>query len=238
MADHVQLAQLIATRLCHDLAGPVGAVAAGVELIGDDPAAVDAETLALIGNSSAAASRKLKFLRTAFGTPASASPAALGEAHATVAGYLTATAGPGGPPELNWPSRADLSAAQDRIGPGMLQVLFNLLILALESVPRCHRLSVEVDAQTPRLRVAASSTASRDVPDRAGAPRSDIAAVVATPDAALPSARTAQALYAVAAARALGGRLALAPADGGLAAEFAPDLAAGAGSGIALKSGG
>ncbi len=66
MSDtELELAQLLCTRLCHDLAGPVGAVAAGVELIGGDPAQADLETLGLIGNSSAAASLKLKFMRAA-----------------------------------------------------------------------------------------------------------------------------------------------------------------------------
>ena len=68
--DPLLLAQLLCTRLCHDLAGPVGAVAAGVELTAGDPSQVDAETLGLIGNSSAAATRKLKFLRAALGVPA------------------------------------------------------------------------------------------------------------------------------------------------------------------------
>ena len=33
----LELAQSLCTRLCHDLARPVGAVAAGVEPIGGDP---------------------------------------------------------------------------------------------------------------------------------------------------------------------------------------------------------
>jgi len=31
----MQLAELMAARLCHDLVGPIGAVAKGVELLGD-----------------------------------------------------------------------------------------------------------------------------------------------------------------------------------------------------------
>jgi histidine phosphotransferase ChpT len=232
MADDVQLAQLIATRLCHDLAGPVGAVAAGVELVGDDPAAADAETLALIGASSAAASRKLKFLRTAFGTPATASLGALADAQAAVAGYLAATAGPAGAPALAWPAKAELARAQERIGPGALQMLFNLVILALESLPRCARLDAEINADGGRLRV---SVQGPHPSGSAGATplRNDIVAVVADPVAALPSARSAQALYAVAVARVLGGTLTLAPTATGLSAVFE----AAAGPEAALKSG-
>lgn len=86
----LELAQLLCTRLCHDLAGPVGAAAAGVELIGGDLTQVDAETLGLIGNSSSAASLKLKFMRTALGVSGSAS----GDPKALLDGYLDAVAGP------------------------------------------------------------------------------------------------------------------------------------------------
>ena len=95
--DPLLLAQLLCTRLCHDLAGPVGAVAAGVELAAGDPSQVDAETLDLIGNSSVAASRKLKFLRTALGVPGAAS-SVLGDLSTLIEGYLSATAGRGGDP--------------------------------------------------------------------------------------------------------------------------------------------
>ena len=37
----LELAQLLCTRLCHDLAGSIGAVAAGVELIGGDHTQID-----------------------------------------------------------------------------------------------------------------------------------------------------------------------------------------------------
>ncbi|MGB1876763.1 MAG: hypothetical protein ACPHGY_07545, partial [Rhodospirillaceae bacterium] len=67
MFNELQLAQLLCTRLCHDLAGPVGAISAGVELMGTDPELIDDETMSLLSGSAEAAGRKLKFLRVAFG---------------------------------------------------------------------------------------------------------------------------------------------------------------------------
>ena len=103
----LELARLLCTRLCHDLAGPVGAVSAGVELIGDDPSQVDEETLALIGDSSTAASRKLRFLRAALGVANGSAD----EVEELLNGYLGAMAGMGGKVEVSWPAPAVLSVA-------------------------------------------------------------------------------------------------------------------------------
>jgi len=61
----LKVAQLLASRLCHDLVGPIGAINAGLELmedgyagnlggsVGDDPAARD-----LLANSAGVATRR------------------------------------------------------------------------------------------------------------------------------------------------------------------------------------
>lgn len=68
--EALTLAEQLCARLCHDLAGPVGAVATGAELLEEEgPAApLDSEALGLLTASAAAAGQKLKFLRQAFGT--------------------------------------------------------------------------------------------------------------------------------------------------------------------------
>ncbi len=68
--EALALAEQLCARLCHDLAGPVGAVATGAELLEEEgPAApLDSEALGLLTASAAAAGQKLKFLRQAFGT--------------------------------------------------------------------------------------------------------------------------------------------------------------------------
>jgi histidine phosphotransferase ChpT len=63
------LAELVAARLCHDLANPLAAVAAGVELISLGGAG--AEEARLVADSAAAATERLAFLRLAFGPIAS-----------------------------------------------------------------------------------------------------------------------------------------------------------------------
>lgn len=203
----LELAQLLCTRLCHDLAGPIGAVAAGVELIGDDPAMADAETIGLIGDSSSAASRKLKFLRAALGL----SQNAASDLKGLVDGYIAATAGPGGRIEVTWPSAAALEKAARVFGINWSQALLNLCLLALETQPGCRSLDVALDvpdALTIRL-------TARTANGRAASSREDLRASAMASDGAGLSAKTVQAYLAGRMVRAAGGAIAFSPlADG------------------------
>lgn len=62
------LAGLIASRICHDLISPVGAIGNGLELLEMSPGAAREEA-ALIRQSADAATASLKFMRIAFGAP-------------------------------------------------------------------------------------------------------------------------------------------------------------------------
>ena len=192
----LELAQLLCTRLCHDMAGPVGAVAAGVELIGDDPSAADPETLGLIGSSSAAASRKLKFLRSALG---SAGGGASSDLKSLIDGYLMATAGPGGKAEVQWPASNDLAAGAVSFGPAWTQTVLNMCLLALELQPGCRALVVQ----------CAPGRVSLTAQGRATAVREDLRAAAAGETTPPLSAKTVQAFIAGGLVRAAGGAVAL-----------------------------
>ncbi|MDX2143569.1 MAG: histidine phosphotransferase family protein [Rhodospirillaceae bacterium] len=191
MQDPLTLTQVLCTRLCHDLAGPIGAVAAGVELLGGDPAQADAETLALIGNSSAAAARKLKFLRMALGTPGG-SAQALADLRAALEGYVQAIASTAGAASLTWPEPSAL-AALDSVGLGRAaQILANIALVALETVPRTRRLEVNVAPATKGCEL--SVTAHGQVSAQSDA-RGDLAALLQNHATAAITPKTVQALY-------------------------------------------
>src|SRR5689334_13286072 len=144
MADsELELAQLLCTRLCHDLAGPIGAVAAGVELIGTDPQAADPETLGLIGSSSAAASFKLKFLRAVLGTDNSANGAPV-ELASLLEGYLGATSAGDARPAVQWPAPNEFSQLAQVLGTRWRQAILNLCLAALEMQPGARELKVSL----------------------------------------------------------------------------------------------
>lgn len=197
----LELAQLLCTRLCHDLAGPIGAVAAGVELIGGDPAAADTETLGLIGSSSQAASLKLKFIRAVMGSAGAAM-----DMEALLDGYLGATAGMDGKPAVRWPAPAAFEGFAGAAGSQWRQTILNLCLAALEMQPGCKELAVTADGRTVKIEAkghAARSTARRD----------DLEAAVMGAHKAL-SAKTIQAFMAGRIVRAAGGTVQVAAKDG------------------------
>lgn len=211
----LELARLMCTRLCHDLAGPVGAVAAGVELIGSDPEQVDEETLALIGDSSAAASRKLKFMRAALGVATGPSEDIKG----LLDGYLDATASMGGRVTVNWPASSDMSVLNERYGADANQAVINLCLLAIEAVPGCQSLSLAINTSQAPLTLVVEAAGD---PRRAFTLREDMQSAAHGTDAHPISAKNVQAFVTGQLVRALGGALeVVAQAHGvGIAATF------------------
>ena len=112
------------------------------------------ETLALIGDSSATASRKLRFLRVALGVAKGSAEDLKG----LLDGYLDATAGMSGKVELTWPVSDDLLSAGEVLGPAANQVFLNLCLLCLEMQPGCRALSLAVDARRFPLTITVDVT--------------------------------------------------------------------------------
>ncbi len=204
----LELAQLLCTRLCHDLAGPIGAVAAGVELIGDDPAMADAETIGLIGDSSSAASRKLKFLRAALGLSQNGN----GDLKGLLDGYIAAASGPGGRIDVTWPTSAAIDKASRGFGPNWTQTFLNLCLLALEAQPGCRSLDIALEtAGSVNLTITARTAAGRTANAR-----EDLRAAAGDAAGGALSAKTVQAYLAGRMVRAAGGTLSVSPLADGL----------------------
>lgn len=140
--DDSRLAELLCARLCPDLAGPVGAAAAGAELAEDAGNDLDAETLALVATSAAGAAARLKFFRTALGPVASAQDAAVVKELAE--GYLrTSVSGGVAGIELEWGS------ALRTLDGDTARLVLNLILMARDSLPRGGTIAVEVADQGP-----------------------------------------------------------------------------------------
>lgn len=141
-----KLSELLCARLCHDLASPLGAAAAGLELLEDGG---DPETLGLISASMGAATARLKFLRAALGpaTDMPHTPKSLGD---LIRAYLSGAVAGG--VTLDWSSeRPDIDGETARL-------LLNMVLVARDALPRGGRLVARCgrDAVTDAgLRVAA-----------------------------------------------------------------------------------
>ncbi|WP_298848294.1 histidine phosphotransferase family protein [uncultured Ruegeria sp.] len=77
--SNVNLAELIGSRICHDLISPIGAITNGLELL-DMVGAVQGPEMELISGSVGSAGARIRFFRVAFG---SAEEQPLGRAEVT-----------------------------------------------------------------------------------------------------------------------------------------------------------
>lgn len=83
-----ELAALLASRLCHDIISPVGAIQSGLELLDEMPN--DPESMALVRNSTRSAVAKLQFARLAYGSSGStAAQIDLGDAKTVAEGFMS-----------------------------------------------------------------------------------------------------------------------------------------------------
>src|SRR5216683_2808196 len=64
----LRILELLAARLCHELISPIGAIANGVELLGEDDPDFVRDATALIEQSARKAGQRLQFYRFAYGS--------------------------------------------------------------------------------------------------------------------------------------------------------------------------
>lgn len=102
-----ELATLIASRICHDLISPVGAISNGLELVALGGAEPGGPEMALISESCDNANARIRFFRIAFGAASDTAMVSAGEIRGILAG-LTA----GSRLEVAWQGNDDLSRAR------------------------------------------------------------------------------------------------------------------------------
>ncbi len=137
MRVDLKVVQLLCSRLCHDLAGSIGAVNAGLELF-EEAGAKDGgsngdDALALAARSAKQTACRLGFYRIAFGFGGDLS---LAKARDLSAGLLD-----DGGIKLNWPEGPEL-AADKTFGASGVKLLLNLILLGVDCLPRGGGLGV------------------------------------------------------------------------------------------------
>lgn len=156
------ITEQFAARICHDLVGPVGAIANGVELLAEDGGRADPEVVNLIATSARTASRRLQYYRAAFGSGNAISTAQpLADARAIATSLLE-----DGKVALEW--SAPSAASEAVTGREGVKILLNLLLVALESLPRggTIRVTAAVDGDALDAGLSAEGVQAR-MPDEA-----------------------------------------------------------------------
>ncbi|HZS85746.1 MAG TPA: histidine phosphotransferase family protein [Stellaceae bacterium] len=187
VAVDLRIVELLSARLCHELVSPTGAIANGVELLGEDDPEFAREAVALIGESARKAGRRLQFYRFAYGTLSGGGTAGP-PPRDLIAGFLA-----DGKASCVW-SEAALGLPLDWLKLGC-----NMLVLAAEALPRGGELRVAVP-EAGGIAVSASGTINLTAEARS-------AVAMETPVEALTS-RTVQGYFTALLARRLGAVLA------------------------------
>jgi histidine phosphotransferase ChpT len=155
MLVDLKVAQLLCSRLCHDLVGPIGAVNAGMELMSDGTGDMDG-AIALVAGSGQQLKRCVIFYRLAFGIGAGAR-ASVADAR-MLAGELLSE----GPVALEWFVPAVPGPGRAICADGM-KLLLNMVLLCVDSLPRGGILAVGVTnlAQGTGVVMTASGVGAR-----------------------------------------------------------------------------
>jgi histidine phosphotransferase ChpT len=147
MLDRPDLAALIASRICHDLISPIGAIGNGVELLAMETAGQGPE-MALIAESVANANARIRFFRISFG-------AASGDqriARSEVLSILTDLTR-GGRVSYGWTSAADLPRREVRLAFLLLQCLETALAYGGKVEVMRDEGGWTITATAPRLKI-------------------------------------------------------------------------------------
>jgi len=158
MPNDLREAQLLCSRLCHDLIGPAGAVNAGLELL-EEAAGGAPDALALISNSAQQLTRRLAFYRLAFGS-GGGDPVPVEDLRALTAEYADP-----GKIDLDW-GPGGAGGADTELPAAAAKLLLNLVLLGMESLPRGGRLGIRAvpapDGAEVRLTAAGDRAAIKE----------------------------------------------------------------------------
>ena len=138
MNHEIRLAEMLATRLCHDLTGPIGAVNNGAEFLDEEGFDMQNEAVQLILSSAHEAVNRLMFYRQAYGKVGDTGEASLAEKKQIAQAFFSGTK-----VKLDWPdSHTDASGIA--VSQKMSRLLLNLMVIAGGALIRGGTLAIRL----------------------------------------------------------------------------------------------
>lgn len=138
MTENLQMAELLCTRLCHDLTGPIGAVNNGAEFLSEEGFSMQSEAVDLIVSSAFSAVTRLQFYRMAYGNVKNHGEANLAEKQKIATDFFVDSK-----ITLDWPE-THTDAAGVSVSLKMARLIYDLLIIASSSLIRGGVISVRI----------------------------------------------------------------------------------------------
>lgn len=203
-----RIAELLCSRICHELVAGIAAINNGVELISEIDASMQDEAMGLIGSSARQSSTRVQFYRMAYGYAGNDALSGIAAVRELVDGLLEA--------EERFTAELPDSASAPALEPGWGKLTLNLIVFAMDCLPRGGTLTATLDDRggRPRLSIIGHGDEAR-LSDRY---RAAIAPEVATEDI---SALDVHAYYTAALAAAIGDGLELDVTNGSIALRVA-----------------
>jgi histidine phosphotransferase ChpT len=183
MMHETKLAEMLATRLCHDLTGPIGAVNNGAEFLDDEGFDMQNEAVQLILSSAHEAVNRLQFYRQAYGRVGDSGEACLADKKKIALDFFSGTK-----VKLDWPD-SHTDAAGIAISQKMSRLILNMLIIAGASLIRGGTLAVRLHESAPgekQIHMLAEGETIKLDPEIAAILSSDSDAVSLSPKTAQP----------------------------------------------------
>ena len=196
-----RIAELLCSRICHELVAGIAAINNGVELVSEIDASMAEEALSLIGSSARQASARVQFYRMAYGLAGYEALQSMGAVRELVDGIVQT--------EERFTLEPSATAASEPLRPGWGKLIMNMVVLAMDCLPRGGGISIGVDRQG-----GSSSLFATGRGEEARLPDRYVAALApgVSPDDV--TALNIHAYYTLALSASLGDRLAPAPANG------------------------
>lgn len=162
MIEGTKLAALVASKICHDLVEPIGAMVQGLEFMKDSDPATREEARSMLEAGVQKAWAKLDFYRFAVAGAVAEGEGELEEARETAEKLFGALR-----PELVW------SAPSVKLPKAVTRVVMNLLLIANECLPRGGKVEVAASADGA-ITVIATGTRAGLRPATAAALRGEL----------------------------------------------------------------
>lgn len=128
--------ELLASKICHDLISPIGAVNNGIEFLEDEGPSAGKEVIDLIAFSAGQASAKLQAYRMAYGLGGADTNLRPEDVHKAIHSMI----GADNKIRQEWDPHAPLGHSE--YPPGFCKMLVSVLLLAVECLPKGGILSV------------------------------------------------------------------------------------------------
>lgn len=139
----LKIAELLCTRLCHDLTGPIGAVNNGAEFLKEEGFDMQGQAVELIVSSATEAVNRLQYYRKAYGRINDDGEASLSDNKKITLDFFA-----GSKITIDWPD-IHTDASGISVSRKLARLMLNMIIIASGSLIRGGSIAIRIQAVPP-----------------------------------------------------------------------------------------